>query len=100
MIYEPQEDSFLLSKYVEKYASGRVLDLGSGSGILAEAALMKTKDVLAVDINKETVKLLKKRNINAKYSDLFSNIKGRFDLIIFNPPVVTNFVSKSSNFSS
>ena len=86
MIYEPQEDSFLLSKYVEKYASGKVLDLGSGSGIQAEAALMKTKEVLAVDINKEAVGLLKKKNINAKYSDLFSNVKGKFDLIIFNPP--------------
>ena len=86
MIYEPQEDSFLLSKYVEKYASGKVLDLGSGSGIQAESALMKTRDVLAVDINKEAVKLLKKKNINAKYSDLFSNVKGKFDLIIFNPP--------------
>ena len=86
MIYEPQEDSFLLFKYVEKYASGKVLDLGSGSGIQAESALMKTKEVLAVDINKEVVKLLKKKNINAKYSDLFSNVNGKFDLIIFNPP--------------
>ena len=86
MIYEPSEDSFLLSKYVEKYASGKVLDIGSGSGIQAEAALKKTKNVLAVDINKESVKLLKKKGINAKYSDLFSNVKGKFDLIIFNPP--------------
>ena len=86
MIYEPSEDSFLLSKYVEKYASGKVLDIGSGSGIQAESALMKTKEVLAVDINKEVVKLLKKKNINAKYSDLFSNVNGKFDLIIFNPP--------------
>src|SRR3989344_1509405 len=86
MIYEPQEDSFLLFKYVKKYASGKVLDLGSGSGIQAESALMKTKDVLAVDINKEAVKLLKKKNIKAEYSDLFLNIKEKFDLIIFNPP--------------
>lgn len=86
MIYEPSEDSFLLSKYVEKYTSGKVLDLGSGSGIQAETALMKTKDVLAVDINKEAVKLLKKKGIKAEYSDLFSNVKGNFDLIIFNPP--------------
>lgn len=82
MIYEPQEDSFLLEKYVKKYASGKVLDMGTGSGIQAKAALSKTKDVLAVDINEEAVKKLK----NAKVSDLFSNVKGRFDLIIFNPP--------------
>lgn len=82
MIYEPQEDSFLLEKYVKKYASGKVLDMGTGSGIQAKAALRKTKDVLAVDINEEAVKKLK----NARVSDLFSNVKGKFDLIIFNPP--------------
>ncbi len=86
MIYEPAEDSFLLRKYVEKYASDKVLDIGSGSGIQAEAALKKTKNVLAVDINKEAIKLLKKKGIKAEYSNLFSNVKGKFDLIIFNPP--------------
>ncbi len=86
MIYEPEEDSYLLEKYVKKYAKGKVLDLGSGSGIQAEATLEKTKDVLAVDIDKECVKYLKKKGINAKYSNLFSNVKEKFDLIIFNPP--------------
>lgn len=86
MIYEPQEDSFLLQKYVKKYAKGKVLDMGTGSGIQAETALTKTKDVLAIDIDKEAVNLLKKKGINAEYSNLFSNVSGKFDLIIFNPP--------------
>lgn len=91
MIYEPQEDSFLLQKYVKKYAKGKVLDMGTGSGIQAETALTKTKDVLAVDINKEA---LKNKNIKTKYSNLFSNIKEKFDLIIFNPP----YLPKEKNF--
>lgn len=86
MIYEPREDSFLLQKYVKKYAKGKVLDLGAGSGIQAITALEKTKNVLAADIDPEAVKLLKKKGINAKVSNLFSNVKGKFDLIIFNPP--------------
>jgi len=86
MIYEPREDSYLLAKYVEKFARGRVLDMGTGSGILAEVALNKTKEVLAVDINKEAVEYVKKKGIKVKVSDLFSNINGKFDLIIFNPP--------------
>lgn len=86
MIYEASEDSFLLAKYVEKYSRGRVLDMGSGSGYLAEIAFKKTKDVIAVDINKEAVNLVKSKGINAIQSDLFSNVNGKFNLIIFNPP--------------
>ena len=86
MIYEPREDSYLLAKYVKKCAKGRVLDMGTGSGIQALTALEKTKEVEAVDVNKEAVKLVKSKGVNAYVSDLFSNIKGKFDLIIFNPP--------------
>lgn len=86
MIYEPREDSFLLQKYVKKYAKGKVLDMGTGSGIQAETALKNTKEVLAVDINQECVDFVKKKGINCIQSDLFQNIKGKFDLIIFNPP--------------
>ncbi|MEK6834834.1 MAG: HemK2/MTQ2 family protein methyltransferase [Nanoarchaeota archaeon] len=86
MIYEPDEDSFLLAKYVEKYAHSKVLDVGTGSGIQAETALKFTKDVLAVDIDKEAVNFVKKKGIKTKISNLFKNVKGKFDLIIFNPP--------------
>ena len=90
MIYEPEEDSELLIKYVAKYTHGKVLDLGTGSGIQAETALKYTKDVLAVDVDKDVVEFLKKKGINSKVSDLFSNVKGKFDLIIFNPPYLPN----------
>lgn len=86
MIYEPEEDSFLLSKYVKDYARGKVLDMGCGSCILAEAAAKKTKNVTAVDINPEAVRLAKKKGFKAIQSDLFENITGRFNLVIFNPP--------------
>jgi len=90
MIYEPAEDSFLLEKYVKKLVKkdAYVLDVGTGSGILAKAALEKTKNVLALDINREAVEHCKKQGINAIQSDLFSNIKkgSKFDMIIFNPP--------------
>lgn len=85
-VYAPREDSYLLRKYVEIYAKGKVLDMGTGSGVQALAALTKTKDVLAVDINENSIKEVKKLGIQAKVSDLFSNVKGKFDLIIFNPP--------------
>lgn len=86
MLYEPQEDSFLIQEQVKKYAKGKVLDIGAGTGILAKTALEKTKEVLAADINKEAVDNCKKIGIRCIKSDLFENIKGKFDLIIFNPP--------------
>lgn len=86
MIYEPAEDSFLLQKYVKKFAKGKVLDLCCGSGIQALTALENTKDVLAVDISKEAVNLCRKKGINAIQSDLFDKIEEKFDLIIINPP--------------
>ena len=88
MIYEPREDSFLLEIEVKKYSKGKkVLDVGSGSGILAKAALYSgAKGVLCVDINNECVKYLKKEGFKAIQSDLFSNVRGKFDLIVFNPP--------------
>ncbi len=86
MIYEPSDDSYLLLKYVRKYALGKVLDVGTGTGIQAVGALENTDDVLAVDINPECVEYVKKKGVNAKKSDLFSDVGGKFDVIIFNPP--------------
>jgi len=86
MIYEPNEDSFLLAAYVKKLARGKVLDMGSGSGIQAEVALENTKDVLAVDINQDAVDYCRNKELRSIQSDLFQNVNGKFDLIIFNPP--------------
>jgi len=86
MIYEPAEDSYLLEKYVTKYSKGKVLDMGCGSGIQSLAALSKADSVLSVDINSEAVSFCKSKGLNAIESDLFFNVNGKFDLIIFNPP--------------
>jgi len=83
-VYEPQEDSFLLQKQVMKYAKGKVLDIGTGSGIQGSTA-KKNKKVTSVtytDINPEVKKVVK----NAIITDLFNGVKGRFNTIIFNPP--------------
>lgn len=94
-IYEPAEDSYLLQKFVKKYAYGRVLDVGTGSGIQSLTALKnsKVKKVVAIDINKDAVNELNKKikeknllNITAFKSDLFDKVNGKFDVIIFNPP--------------
>ncbi|MCP3686411.1 MAG: methyltransferase [bacterium] len=88
-VYKPREDSYLLLDAVRKYSKGKVLEIGTGTGILAIEAAKKNA-VVAVDINKNALRVAKKNAKKAKikfiYSDLFSNVKGKFDTIIFNPP--------------
>lgn len=100
MIYEPQEDSFLVQKHIKNYAHGDVLDMGTGSGILAEEAVKYTNKVLAVDVDLEAVEHGRENynDIEFRESNLFSNIDESFDLIIFNPPYLPT-ESKDLNFA-
>jgi release factor glutamine methyltransferase len=68
-----------------------ILDIGSGSGIQAQKCIefgVNPENLTLADINKESIKFLKTKFLNSKiiHSDLFENIKGKFNLIIFNPP--------------
>ena len=89
-IYFPAEDSTLLAKHVKEYSKGLVLDMGTGSGIQAKIASENCDKVIAVDINEEAIEYCEKHNkhekIEFRKSDLFSKVKEKFDLIIFNPP--------------
>ena len=63
--------------------------MGTGSGIQAETLLnqgIKKENILCSDIDKEAVRRVKSRGFKTIGSDVFSKIKGKFDLISFNPP--------------
>ena len=95
-VYKPSEDSYLLQRHVEQLVSGRVLDMGTGSGIQAVTAARKedVSHVLAVDINPAALIMAEKRaitygvstKIDFKLSDLFASVEGVFDWILFNTP--------------
>lgn len=96
-IYQPSDDSFLLASSIKKISKNLLkknpdatfLDLGTGSCIQAEAALesgFKKENILTADINSKAVKNALKKGFKSLKSDLFEDIKGRFDLIAFNPP--------------
>ncbi|MBI5398842.1 methyltransferase [Candidatus Woesearchaeota archaeon] len=92
MIYEPSDDTYLLLEQVKRRACGAVLEIGTGSGILSEAAAQKeeVRAVIAADIDKNSISNCKRRSVSKKIqwkvSDLFSAVTERFDTIIFNPP--------------
>lgn len=95
-VYTPREDSFLLRDYIrEMELEGRkVLEIGTGSGIIALEAAKKDAEVKAVDINPEAVQYAREQAIKEGLedkvefiqSDLFENVERTFDLILFNPP--------------
>ncbi len=94
-VYEPAEDSYLMQKYVRELALGRVLDMGTGSGIQALTAITNPNAhfVLAVDTDPEAIQQLqvkitaeKIRKLKVQQSNLFSNVEGQYNLIILNPP--------------
>ncbi len=87
----------------------KVLDLGTGSGIIAISISKYFPKIyiLGIDINKLCIKLAKynslKLNINNIYfkqSNWFSFFKKKivlFDIIISNPPYISNFFDKYNN---
>ncbi|MDE1834099.1 MAG: methyltransferase, partial [Candidatus Micrarchaeota archaeon] len=103
-VYVPSDDSFIAADVVENLVAEfkgnklDVLDMGSGTGILGLVAAKspKVSSVIFADINEDAVKMCKENvNLNAnllhakcvvKMSDLFSNVDGKFDILIFNAP--------------
>ena len=88
LVYEPAEDSFLFESIIPKYSKNKtVLDMCTGTGILAKKALESgAKSVTAVDLNKTALDSIKENKIKKIRSSLFQKVKGKFDLILCNPP--------------
>ena len=93
-VYAPSDDSFLMIEALPplQLRHKRVLDMGTGSGILGLYCALRGADVTASDIDdyaiKETGRAAEMLGARLKLlvSDLFSNVPGQFDLILFNPP--------------
>ncbi|MEK6845034.1 MAG: HemK2/MTQ2 family protein methyltransferase [Nanoarchaeota archaeon] len=107
-IYLPAEDSYLLSevlgkeiqKILKKNFDLKFLEIGSGSGILLETAKklgIKQEHIYGVDINQEAVSHCQSLGFNCIYSDLFENVNGKFDIIVFNPPYLPEDSKESTD---
>ena len=98
LIYEPAEDSYLIATVIPNYVKNKsIIDIGTGSGILAKKAKESgAKSVIAVDINLEAIKQLKKEKIKVVQSDLFSQVNKKFDIIICNPPYLPDYAHEDT----
>ena len=82
-------------KYIKENNYKTVLDMCTGSGCLAISVKKNAQvDVTAVDISSKALAIAKhnaKKNdaeINFIKSNMFSEVQGKFDLIISNPPYI------------
>ncbi len=95
-VYYPREDSMLLAEQVNRHAFGKVLDLGTGSGIQGIIAAINGCEVTFADIDDKAVSCARSNaslnGARGKFvkSDLFEGIEGKFNTIIFNPPYLAS----------
>lgn len=87
-IYTPCDDSFLLldATLDEINKNDFVLDVGTGTGIIAEELKKRSYRVVATDINYQAVNKAISKGIDSIRTNLFDCIDTSFDLIVFNPP--------------
>ncbi len=103
-VYVPAEDSVLAAGFIsdclknEKRTGLRVLDMGTGTGILGLVAAksQNVSHVVFADINPEALDIARKSYASNKgkvhahcdflFSDLFLGIEDDFDIVIFNAP--------------
>ena len=87
-VYQPAEDTYLLLRaaLAEARPGTLVLEIGCGSGFVSQELGQKVARLIATDINPHAVRAARARGIEVVRADLFQGIKGKFDLILFNPP--------------
>ena len=87
-IYTPAEDTHLLLFAAQREVSpnDRVLEVGTGCGIIAATVAKVAASVVATDINPFASVHSHAHGIDVIRTDLFAGLKGIFDLVVFNPP--------------
>ena len=93
-VYVPAEDSYLLADNLKIEYGQSVLEIGTGSGVVAMYASRLTDRITVTDINFDACQLAEKNfaengieNIEVLFGNLFEPVKDRkFDVILFNTP--------------
>ncbi|GAB6880438.1 class I SAM-dependent methyltransferase [Halorubrum gandharaense] len=87
-VYQPAEDSGLLAEAAVEHARGRVLEVGTGSGWVAQQVAEETGlRVIASDLNPHAARQARERGVEAVVGSLLDPFAAdTFDTVCFNPP--------------
>jgi release factor glutamine methyltransferase len=88
VVYQPAEDSGLLAEAAVEAARGRVLEVGTGSGWVAQqVAEERGLDVVGSDLNPHAAREARDRGVEGVVADLLAPFRAdAFDTVCFNPP--------------
>ena len=84
--YKPAEDSIFLADYIQKEKGHAALDIGTGSGLLANVLSDNFELVVATDISIEALKKAHKTIANCVCCSSADALHYCFDLIVCNLP--------------
>lgn len=99
-VYPPSEDTFLLLDVINKERQNYsiAVEIGTGSGIIAQGLSKISNYVIATDISKEAIKRayerVRKQKLQEKVDFVLGDLLTFFkreavlDLIVFNPPYI------------
>ncbi len=91
-VFAPSENGLFYARALNIKKGDKVIDIGTGSGILAIFSAKKGAVVSATDIDSESIKLagrnfeLNKTEVELNQGSLFQGFNGPFDVIIANLP--------------
>ena len=98
-VLDPRPESEFLVDAGVLRGPGRILDLGTGSGCLLLSILSELPEArgVGIDLSEEALQVARKNSLslgifdraNFHRSDWFSEVVGRFDLIVANPPYLS-----------
>lgn len=89
MMYTPAPDTFLLAQCAQKYRGSWALEIGVGSGAVADSLAANFKNVAGTDIDFESLSYCRGRNSKLMLvcCDAASVLaRTKFDLVVTNPP--------------
>lgn len=101
----PRPETEIITEYVINNFKDKkldILEIGVGSGCISIsiAKYLSNVNILGVDINEKAIEVANKNikynnvenKVNFIKSDLYKNVKGKFDIIISNPPYIKSDV--------